>query len=80
MEPVERKHIPKRLLLDTRMVHANLRDGIITIDEYQKHINDLSCKGKSAIPMDFIQNPIEDPEVVDPEVDDNTDGSEITGE
>ncbi|MBU1534555.1 hypothetical protein KKF84_04495 [Myxococcota bacterium] len=41
MEPVARKFIPEKLLFDTRMVERNLRDGIISKEEYQQHLQQI---------------------------------------
>ena len=52
MEPVSRKFIPEKLLFDTRLIDRNLRDGIITRDEYEAHMKGLESNEERIAKMD----------------------------
>jgi len=53
MEPVARKFIPEKLLFDTRMTERNLKDGIISREEYHQHLEQLPPSDRNTRRMDI---------------------------
>ena len=78
MQPVARKHIPANILFDTRMAEQNLRNGIITLEEYEEHLKSIPDSLSKAVEMEFQPNSPEE-EKTEEDVSDET-NEEISDE
>jgi hypothetical protein len=66
MEKVSRKYVPEKLFFDKRLIARNLRQGIITVDELNSHLDQLEDAEEKSLPIETF--PIGHEEEVENEI------------
>ena len=59
MEKVERGYIPKKLLFDTRLIDRNLREGFISKQELDEHLDSLQDVSEKAVKVETVEPIVE---------------------